>query len=533
MLITLADFIGELPAKHPRTLPKSAAQVASNTRLDDGVITPFSASTFVTDLATPRTALYLQGASWLAWDTDVDAVPGPTANERLYVTGDGVPKMWVDDTWFTLALPAPATAPTIALVGTLDTDLTEETITYAYTYVTSYGEESAPSPLAASIQWTEGLPVSIHSIANAPANRGVTAIRLYRSETTALGETDLFFVAEVPGNMEAPSHWQYFQHDLDTAPLNEPIPTVGHDTPVDKLHGIIAMPNGMLVAFNGRELHFCEPYQPHSWPSKYSLTVDYDIVGLAAFGANLAVLTKGTPYRGQGYHPDEFSLDKIEENLPCVSKRGIVDLGYAAAYPSTEGLVLVSSTGAQLVTKGMFTRRDWAKLQPDTFVATNYAGRYLFGFDGDLIGATEKTGIIDLSGANPFFMRADQRIKAAYHDLRTGKVYVQDDTHNLYVLDDVTGTSFASLKWRSKVFDFPYQTGFAVMLAEGKTLDASSNLEIDVIADGVVILTITGLNTPERLPAIKANTWEIEVRGKVQIESIALATSMRELAQRP
>jgi hypothetical protein len=292
------------------------------------------------------------------------------------------------------------------------------------------------------------------------------------------------------------------------------------------------MPNGMMVGFAGRELHFCEPYQPHTWPAKYSLTVDYDIVGLAAFGSNLAILTTGTPYRGQGYHPDSFSLDKIEENLPCVAKRGIVDLGYAAAYPSTEGLVLVTSAGAQIVTREMFTRRDWSNLQPASFVAANFSGRYFFGFSGTLEGASEKTAIIDLVGQTPFLLRSDTSVISAYHDIRTGELYVQEADNSLYVFDDVTASGWRTMKWRSKLYDIPFHAKFAAALIEGEELDTPSGFKADIIADGNVIHSITTMNKAVRLPAISAEEWEIEVSGMASITSIAMASSMNELANR-
>lgn len=524
MLIDITGFQGEFPKMHPRQLPQQASQLAANARLDDGVLSPFSGSTFVTDFVTPRQTIYLNGASWLAWDTHVNVLPGPTATDRLYVTGDGVPKMYADNTWFDLALPAPTAAPVTANVAPPDED-NLETVVFAYTFVTSYGEESAPSPLSDSLSTSEGIAIQLSGLEQPPADRAINKLRIYRSTTGSFGETDLYFVAEIdPAGT--------FDYDPASYPINEAISTIDHSKPPNGLKGIIAMPNGMMVGHTKRGIHFCEPYQPHAWPSKYSLTVDYEIVGLSAFGSQLAVMTKGQPYRGQGYHPDSFTLDRIEENLPCVSARGIVDLGYAAAYPSTDGLVLISSNSANLATRNLFSRRDWQKLNPESIVAGRLEGRYLFTFDGSIEGADEKTGIIDLSGQAPFFMRTDAVMQCAYHDIRTGRLYIQQSDNRLYIFDDVDAADWRALKWRSKVFDLGFSTSFSCIRVEGSELSDPSGFACRVYADGALIRTITSLNTAERLPDTRGQRWEVEVEGAAEITSIAFAHSMAELARR-
>lgn len=524
MMVSFSAFKGELPQLHKRNLPDDAAQIAVNARLDDGALTPIAASSFVSDLGAPSQTLYLHGATWLTWPTHVHVVPGPTATDRLYVTGDGVPKMYANDTWYNLALQPPAAGPVIENVGDPDPDLIETTV-YAYTFVTSFGEESAPSPLSDPLETSEGVVVRLTAMEAPPAGRGIEKLRIYRSVTGLDGSTDLYFVSEIPIQAS-------YDHDLAVEPANEPVPTLGFSTPPDDLRGVISMPNGMMVGHTAREIHFCEPYQPHAWPVKYSLTVDYDIVGIAAFGSQIAVMTTGTPYRGQGYHPESFSLERIEENLPCVSARGIVDLGYAAAYPSTEGLVTITSSGAQVITRGLFSRRDWAKLNPQSFVATRYDDRYLFGFTGSHGGAGEKTGLIELTGS-PFFLRSDVQLRCAYNDIRTARVYFQDADNRLYIFDDTDNDGFLPLKWRSKFLDLGFFNSFSVLRVEGTELAADSGFICRVYADGALIHTMNSLNYAGRLPAISARHWEVEIEGTVEVTAVTLADSMEELAGRP
>ena len=73
----------------------------------------------------------------------------------------------------------------------------------------------------------------------------------------------------------------------------------------------LQMANGMMAGFFGRTVCFCEPYRPHAWPEKYQVTVDSDIVALAAVGTTLFILTKGAPHWAQGSSPDAMSPNSV------------------------------------------------------------------------------------------------------------------------------------------------------------------------------------------------------------------------------
>ncbi len=521
MLQQFTTFKGELPRASARLLPDDYAQLAVNCRMETGALEPINASTFVTDLVTPRDTIYLNGATWLAYAGTVAVLPGPTATDRLYIFGDGVPRMRANDTNYPLALPAPATAPTIANRTAPDEDALE-TILYAVTYVTSFGEESAPSPLSNALEWSEGVIVDMTDIPAPPAGRAITKMRIYRSNTSATGVTDLFFVEEADVATT-------YSHDLNFNEINEVIATTAFTTPPDDLRGVISMPNGMFVGHTDREILFCEPYQPQAWPSAYRLLVDYDIVGLAAFGSQLAVMTKGTPYRGQGSHPDTFQLERIEENLPCVSARSIVDLGYAAAYASTDGLVTITGTGAQVVSKPLFTPKHWHQMDPASMFAAQHKGRYVFGFTGSLPSGDETCGIVDLSGDTPFFLRSGIAPVSFYHDLRTSILYYQASADNkLYHWDDYDAPASMSLSWKSAPLDVGFPIGFAAVYLEGEATGAFS---CTIIADGNNVATVTTLNQPVRLPSgFKSQHWEVAIEGMVTITTAAIATSLSDLA---
>lgn len=521
MLQQFSIFKGELPRVTTRLLSDEYAQLAVNCRMENGALAPVRASTFITDLVTPRKSIYLKGAVWEAFSGNVVWLPGPTATDRLYRFGEATPKMIANDTTYELALPAPATGPTLTNLQEPDPEELE-TILYAVTYVTSYGEESAPSPLSNALEWSEGVAVRLSAIPAPPAGRAITAMRIYRSNTSLSGTTDLYFVAEAAVATT-------FDHDISLTPLGEVISTIDHTTPPDGLRGVVSMPNGMFVGHTDREIHFSEPYQPHTWPAKYARVVDYDIQGLAAFGSQLAIMTKGTPYRGQGSHPDTFQLERIEENLPCVSPYSIVDLGYAAAYASTDGLVSITGSGVQLISRGLFTAQQWHDLTPSSIVAAQHKGRYAFAFSGTLPSGTETTGMIDLTGDQPFFLRMGIKANSFYYDLRTSTLYFQDAGDNqLYEWDDPANPTHLPLAWKSAPLDLGFPVAFAAIYIEGS---ATGPFTCKVLADGVVKATYTSLNKPHRLPSgFKAQHWALEVEGQVNVQTIALASSLADLA---
>lgn len=523
MRIGIAGFRGELPKIRPRLLPPGFAEVAINARLDDGSLAPMRSALLEKGLEADAETIYLHGEDWRSWPGDVSAVPGPVSADRLYVTGDGAPKVIAGAQTYDLALPAPAAAPTVSLIGDPAASPQEETIVYAYTFRTALFEESAPSPVSAKLVWETGQSVRVTGFSAPPAGRGVTHLRIYRSQTSAFGATDLYFVQEIPIATTE------YDHDIEAAPLQEIIASTDYDPAPAGMTGLVSMPNGMMAAFDGRDLLFSEPYVPHAWPQKYRLTVDHEIVGLASFGSVLAVLTRGTPYIAQGTSPESMVMEKVEGGLPCLSRRGIVDLGYSAAYPSPDGLVLVSASGVQVVSRGMFSRDQWRELRPETFRAAAFDGRYVFSHDD---GTGRRLGIIDLTQEQPFFLRSDFPAEALHHDIERGHLYMLEAGRRIRKWQ-TEGARAKAYRWRSGEFYIPQPVAFGALLVEPDHAAAGPRDEAicRVFADGVLkdVVPVTGL--AERIAGGRLHTrWQIEIEGTLPILSVAMAQTMEELA---
>ena len=580
-IIKLAGFGGENPRTIPRLLADSYAQYAYNTRLDDGSLTPIRKSRHAHSLPEPPAggykSLYRNGNEWLAWSSRVYLAPGPVASDRLYIMGDGAPKMRIGGVNYSLRLDPPTGRLGASVTGTATSDL-GSTRLYVYTNVTQWGEESEPSPVSADIYWKPGQTVTLSGFAAPVAGRGVTRQRIYRAQTSTTG-TLLYFIAERDASTAD------YADNVALEAINEPVPSLDWNAPPDDLTGLISLPNGMMAAFRGKELFFCEPFRPHAWPEKYILTTDYPIVGLGAFGTTLVVVTTGHPYMVAGIAPDSMTMEKLELNLPCINANAIVDLGYAVVYPSHDGLVSASSAGAQLLP--LFHRKDWMAMNPQTMIAAQHNGRYILRYHYSDHREVEYRGafIIDLTGEQPYLVRTDAFPDAMFYELASGKLFMAMGSGvNEW---DAEGAVNAVQYWRSKLFVTPKPINFGALMVEsdnwlteeqqaamrieaqearkanlallasgadllhgmingaavneyavaGDTLAFANDLTdrfrvtVNVIADGKTIASTGKLNRTVRLPAgFLASKWEVEISGDTQIVQVVLAGTGAELA---
>lgn len=575
--IRITGFTGEQPRIIPTLLPGSAAKSAVNVRLDDGGLTPSRQSIGVTSVPdVNRLTIYLWNGTWLSWPTIVHAAPGPVATDRLYYTGDGLPKLRVASSVYDLKLSPPGLALTATLGGTGSGDIISRI--YAYTWVTDFGEESEPSPASAAVNWQSGQTVTLSGFAATPAGRNITKQRIYRSQTGQVG-TGFYLIAE-----RAASTGNYVDNMAVDA-FAEPLPSIDYNVPPDDLEGLVALPNGVMAAYRGRELCFCEPFRPHAWPEKYRQTMDFPIMGLGAIGSALVVTTTGNPYFVTGSHPSSMRAEKAEQNLPCINKRGVVDLGFAICYPSHEGLVAAGGGGSfDVVSANLFNRDAWLKHSPSTFVAGQISRRYVAFYDTVVAGQTLSGALFIDIGQTPFLIRSSVRASAVFYDLTSGALYyIEKGTDDVFRFDAPDGAR-EKLYWRSKEFELAVPDNFGAMIVkadvtltgqEQANLDAlvaavkaanaaliaagsilgdlnaapinsyalggdnlaaipqlSGVLSVGVFADNKKVVTVSRTNAPVRLPGgFAATKWEVDVSGDIQIHHIALARTMDELKE--
>ncbi|MDB5814421.1 MAG: hypothetical protein JWN23_1538 [Rhodocyclales bacterium] len=172
-VLSVTSFTGEVPRTSKRLIPDNAAQIATNVRLSSGALAPFSKSSFVLDwpghaIRTVYRMIDAAGADvWLAWETDVDAQPGPIADDtlqRVYFTGDNEPRV----TTLALAISGLAPYPFASYVLGVYPPQNPPTLTPSggsgtsqlraarYRLVTEWGEESDLSPPVTATGYPNG-----------------------------------------------------------------------------------------------------------------------------------------------------------------------------------------------------------------------------------------------------------------------------------------------------------------------------------------------------------------------------------------
>jgi len=255
-----------------------------------------------------------------------------------------------------------------------DSDILEDR-SYVYTWVSALGEEGPPSKASAVISTLDGDTVSISGMQSPPTVfRDITHINIYRTNSTQAG-TEFQFVKQIDVSSSA-------SENVKASDLGEVIGTTTWSPPPADMAGIISMPNGMMVGFEGKNVHMCEPYFPHAWPPEYDQAIDYEIVGAAAIGNSVALLTEGVPYILSGSHPRNTNIRPYKLNQACVNKESIASTEDRIIYASPDGLVEISVNGAKLITGDWLDKKEWAAYSPATIVGELHDGKYFGFWDG-------------------------------------------------------------------------------------------------------------------------------------------------------
>ena len=595
--IKLSKFLGLAPKISPELLPESVAQVAFHCQLQSGDLVPYFKNKLLSTL--PKTGVVksiypLESGGtlyWLHWNNDVDVaktINSGILDQRIYYTGDSEPRVTnftlattsgsnypVD--WYTLGLPAPTVAPSASLGG--GGSGTALPRTYVYTWLTLWGEESQPSAASNSVNAMEGQTVTVTLTTSAPAGDLQTTgmvKRLYRSVSSTAG-TFYYFVADVA--MATSS----YNDTTATSALVTTLPSTTWASPSSSMIGMITMPNGMMVGFFDNTLCFCEPYFPHAWPVSYRISLDHTIIAISSIGNSVICATTANPYVVTGNSPSNMSTTKLDVNYPCVSKRSMANMGWCVVYASRGGLVVISQSGNELLTKHIYYWDSWQDLPITTIVAKYYDGKYYASYtNGSFIFERD-----DQIGG--YLVTTDDIFTAAHYDFDDAIFYFlknEEIGNRLYQWSDKT-LAYDLQDWKSKVYIFkePINIGAArvvfddtgqvnvgatnaiiiaanaAAIAAGTTDGAFNDIEINgsrmsingsgaaiqdlvsadqgdyilfqLFANKILVHTQYVLDTKvfRTPPGIKSDTWEVKVSSTVRIRAIHLAETPLGLKQ--
>lgn len=413
-----------------------------------------------------------------------------------------------------------------------DSDM--ETRAYVYTLVSDWGEEGMPSPPTdpTDIRYDSGVQVTMPTTIASPFSGYVNRVRIYRTASGTQG-AQFFFVGEAP--IPTVGTPVVFVDDVDPIALGEVLPSTDWAMPPNRLQGLVQMPNGFLAGFVGNTLYFSEPYMPHAWPDRYRKTVTDDIVGIAVYGQTLVVATKGQPYIVTGVDPSSVSAAKLDVYAPCLAKSGMCSIGMGVAYPSYDGMVVVSASGAQVATQAQMTKAQWA--------AAWDAGMSSIWHDGRLIAfstnASKRTLILQLG---------IQGLLNISNTTVLGTAPAIDDDDSLHyasgstrmIFDPVGGVNMRA-NWQSRVFTLSaarsmgvcqvFASGYPLTLTFGYSNLASAQGQPSGVITTTFQSTVAGPE-PFRLPhGFLSREWRIFVDTTHAVQQIVAAEVMDEIRQ--
>ena len=551
-----ATFGGSVPRVAAHLLPANQATLAQNCWNTSGRLSPIpTRRTVETGGGSPPAfiAMHRYEGEFMAWDEDVDVVQAPVVADtrnRIIWSGDGFPKSTnrqrlgsfsgpaTPRLFWRLGIPIPGATsarpdglpPTVVTQAqTADEDTSPAYHAWVYTYVSRLQEEGPPSPPTAVTERTFDAdgniqPVEI-TMETGPGSDpegpfDIVLKRLYRTISAEGGSTAFQLIDEIPVETAT-----YTDMSLDAA-LGDALITTGWDMPPEDLEGIIALPNGVCAGFVGRDLHFSEPYQPHAWPRDYRQTVDFDIVGLGAYGTTVFIGTEGAPYLASGTDPAAYTLSKQELDAPCVGKRTIASIGQQGiVYAAPDGLVLVGPGGSRYVSKAAYALRDWRSLGMENAISSYHDQRYVAFLDGNRALAFDT----DAGEVYEF----DDNVAAIYIDRVSDQLFILNGLNgNIEEFRTTPDTNVANrtATWRSKTFRGPLSTYEALQVIQdaGATpttvniyASPSSGADIDFSAP-VATRRVSG-STPVSLPNLNlARDWVFEVVTNREISAVII-----------
>ncbi|THJ32416.1 hypothetical protein E8K88_12005 [Lampropedia aestuarii] len=410
----------------------------------------------------------------------------------------------------------------------LDPDRIVESRYYVATYVTDWGEESAPSPVSEMVEMDQNDSVIVTVLAP-PAGRHIQKWRLYRSSAGSGSAAFLFvdemliatrtYLDELKGELlgeVCPTFlWAEPPYRLDNNSAQETKPPKGDDP---YLRGFVGMPNGILAGFIDNFVAFSQPYVYYAWPVEYQISTEAPIVGLGVFGQSLFVGTMTYPYIISGADSASMSALKLPQLQPCVSRRSIVGVGDGVVYASTDGLCFANTAGVQLLTGELFSREDWTALEPAAIVAVEHESVYYF-WDGlgrcwALDFLVKKLARVDLEG-----------VTAVCRDVLTDSLFAVrgNALQRLFASGRRTGV------WRGSKATFPMHTALAWVQVDGRQSEDEPVI-VRWYGEGQLRHSVQLTDTlPQRLPPGRWLEHEIEVESAARLTKVVLASSTAEL----
>ena len=400
---------------------------------------------------------------------------------------------------------------------------------YVVTFVTDWGEESAPSPVSDMLEVDQNDSVTIQrpavSTGESYASRHIQLWRIYRSNV-GTRSADFQFVDEVQigtssytdtkksselGEVCPTKTWEQPPYRMDAQFSGLVKPVVGSNP---FLRGLVGMPNGIMAGFFDNTVAFCDPYHPYAWPVEYEITIEYPVVGLGVFGQTLFVGTTGNPYMISGADSASMSAQKLEARQSCASRKSIASVQGGVLYASPDGLCLADANGVTIVSSGLYTREAWQKLNPSSMSAASHEDVYYLFYN-----AGSDSGCLSFDLKSKKLGRVDLSATAAFTDTLTDTLFV---AHSGGVHACFMGADSRTGVWKTPLITFQKQAPLAWLKVYGDQT-AETPVTVRWYGDGTLRyeVQVTSIK-PVRLPAGRWLEHAVEISSKARVTRVVL-----------
>lgn len=316
----------------------------------------------------------------------------------------------------------------------------------------------------------------------APHNTTGMVKRIYRTVGT---NTDYKFVAEIP----VASTTYNDTIAASVVSLNNGIPTLNTLVPLKEMHSLRLLANGALIGAAGNQVCLSEIGKPYSWPLINRYTIPGTVVDIVPAGNSAIVLTDNYPYLITATAPEAASISKLPGDTlaPCVAKRGVVDIGSGALYPSQDGLYVATTSGAKNITEQLFTIDEWSLLYATTFKAAFYNRRYHAMHDTPA-GQQKRIFVLDI-GKPDSHTEVTEQVDAIYANPWDGMMYV-GKANKIYQWDADDNNRYLAF-WESKEYQLSKRVNFSAAQLQAR-YDQIQPLNTTIRDANLVLLADSG-----------------------------------------
>jgi hypothetical protein len=218
-----------------------------------------------------------------------------------------------------------------------------------------------------------------------------------------------------------------------------------------------------------------------------------------------------------------------------MSGKSIVDMGDFVVYAADDGLVMVSMGNIRTITRDLFKKEEWEKLNPASMIASQYGGRYVCFFTK--VDGTRGGFVFDPQEPTSTYVELDFGADVAWTDPTTGHLYlVIDESIVKWNEDPVQRYDF---RWRSRRYTTGAASNFAYgkVIAEAYPVRLSIYANVDPDADETFAMVFDEeIDSGEVFPLpgdYCATSFEIELSGHHTVKNVVLASSISALKEAP